>query len=337
MRRGSIASLLGIGVVAGGVAAAVALAIPWMPVSASKEAGRIDFVFWFVVTICIVIFAVVAAAILYSVVRFRAAPDDDSDGPPIHGHTGLEIAWTLIPTVLVTAIGIVSAIVLSRDDAIAKNALHIQVIAQQFTWTFKYPDAHGLTSATLVLPNGREAVLDFQSKDVIHAFFVPEFRENMDVVPGLTTTINVTPTRVGTYPVICNELCGLGHATMRSTAQVMTPAAFDKWLQGQSKAVASPNPATAGAAVFKNNGCAACHTLAAASATGKVGPDLDKLPAEAQQAKQPLASFVRTSITDPNAYVAPGYPKNVMPATFGKAIPKQQLDALVSYLINSSK
>jgi mono/diheme cytochrome c family protein len=89
--------------------------------------------------------------------------------------------------------------------------------------------------------------------------------------------------------------------------------------------------------VFKNNGCAACHTLAAASATGKVGPDLDKLPAEAQQAKQPLAAFVRTSITDPNAYVAPGYPKNVMPATFGKAIPKQQLDALVTYLINSSK
>jgi len=337
MRRGSIASLLGIGIVAGGIAAAVALAIPWMPISASKEAGRIDFVFWFVVTICIVIFAVVAAAILYSVVRFRAAPDDDSDGPPIHGHTGLEIAWTLIPTVLVTAIGIVSAIVLSRDDAIAKNALRIQVVAQQFTWTFKYPDANGLTSATLMLPKGREAVLDFQSRDVIHAFFVPEFRENMDIVPGLTTTINVTPTRLGTYPVICNELCGLGHATMRSTAQVMTPTAFDTWIKGQSKAVTSPNPGTAGAAVFKNNGCAACHTLAAASATGKVGPDLDKLRSYAQQAKQPLASFVRTSITDPNAYVAPGYPKNVMPATFGKAIPKQQLDALVTYLINSSK
>jgi cytochrome c oxidase subunit 2 len=337
MRRGSIASLLGIGIVAGGVAAAVALAIPWLPVSASKEAGRIDFVFWFVVTICIVIFAVVAAAILYSVVMFRAAPDDDSDGPPIHGHTGLEIAWTIVPTVLVTAIGIVSAIVLSRDDAIAKNALHVDVIAQQFTWTFKYPDANGLTSATLMLPNDRETVLSFQSRDVIHAFFVPEFRENMDIVPGLTTSINVTPTRVGTYPVICNELCGLGHSTMRSTAQVMTPTAFDKWLKGQSKAVTSPNAGTAGAAVFKNNGCAACHTLTAASATGKIGPDLDKLPAEAQQAKQPLASFVRTSITDPNAYIQPGFPKNVMPQTFGKAIPKQQLDALVTYLINSSK
>src|SRR5487761_782655 len=126
MRRGSIASLLGIGIVSGGIAAAVALAVPWLPVSASKEAGRIDFVFWFVVTICIVIFAVVSAAILYSIIVFRAAPDDDSDGPPIHGHTGLEIAWTIVP---------------SRDDAIAKNAMNVNVIAQQFEWTFSYPDA----------------------------------------------------------------------------------------------------------------------------------------------------------------------------------------------------
>jgi cytochrome c oxidase subunit 2 len=335
MRRGSIASLLGIGVVAGGVAAAVALAVPWLPVSASKEAGRIDFEFWFVITICIVIFAVVVAVILYSVVRFRAAPDDDSDGPPIHGNTRLEIAWTIIPTVLVTAIGITSAIVLSRDDALAKNTLRIDVVAQQFTWTFKYPG--GLTSATLSLPKGREAQLRFHSKDVIHAFFVPQFRENQDIVPGLTTTINVTPTRVGTYPVICNELCGLGHSTMRSTAVVMEPAAFDKWLKGQSKAVTSPNPGTAGAAIFKNNGCGACHTFTAAGATGKVGPDLNKLPIEAQQARQPLSAFVRTSIIDPNAYIQAGYPKNVMPQTFGKALSKQQLDSLVTYLITSNK
>jgi cytochrome c oxidase subunit 2 len=335
MRRGSIASLIGIGVVAGGVAAAVALAIPWLPVSASKEAGRIDFEFWFVITICIVIFAVVAAAILYSVIRFRVAPDDDSDGPPIHGHTGLEIAWTIVPTVLVTAIGITSAIVLSRDDALAKNALRVDVVAQQFTWTFKYPN--GLTSATLMLPNGRETQLRFQSLDVIHAFFVPEFRENEDIVPGLKTTINVTPTRLGTYPVICNELCGLGHSTMRSTAVVMTPAAFARWLKAQGKAVTSPNAGTAGAAVFKNNGCGACHTLTAAGTTGKVGPDLDKLAAEAKQAGQPVQSFAQTSIVDPNAYIQPGYPKNVMPQTFGKALSKQQLDALVSYLINSGK
>jgi len=332
MRRGSIAWLLGIGIVAGGIAAAVALALPWLPVAASREAGRIDFEFWFVVTICIVIFAVVVAAILYSVVAFRAAPDDDSDGPPIHGHTGLEIAWTIVPTLLVTAIGIISAIVLSDNDALAKNTLRVDVIAQQFTWTFKYPDANGLTSATLMLPRGRETQLRFTSKDVIHAFFVPQFRENQDIVPGMTTTLNVTPTRLGTYPVICNELCGLGHATMRSTTVVMTPAAFERWIASQTKAVTSPSTGQAGKAVFTNNGCGACHTLTAAGASGKVGPDLDKLTTYAKQAGQPLQVFIRSSIVTPNAYIQPGYPKNVMPQTFGQAIPKPQLDALVDYL-----
>jgi cytochrome c oxidase subunit II len=116
----------------------------------------------------------------------------------------------------------------------------------------------------------------------------------------------------------------------------MTQAAFDKWLKGQTKATSSPNPSVSGAAVFKNNGCGACHTLTAAGATGKVGPDLDKLTESAQQANQPLEQFVDTSITDPNAYVAPGYPKNVMPQTF-KSLPKDQLGALVQYLIQSSK
>jgi len=338
MRRGSIASLLGIGIVAGGIAAAVALALPWLPTPASREASRIDFEFWFVVTICIVIFAIVAAAILYSVVAFRAAPDDDSDGPPIHGHTGLEIAWTIVPTLLVTAIGISSAIVLSNDDALGKNVLRINVTAQQFEWTFSYPDANNLTSATLMLPKDRSVQLRFTSKDVIHSFWVPEFGQKQDTVPGLHPTLHITPDRLGTYPVICTELCGLGHATMRTTAVVMTPAAFDRWLKGQTKATGSPNAAQAGKAVFTNNGCGACHTLTAAGTSGKVGPDLDKLATYAKQAKQALDAFVRTSIVDPNAYVQPGYPKNVMPQSFGTSIPKQQLDALVTYLTtNGSK
>jgi len=108
---GSIASLVGIGIVAGGIAAAVALALPWLPDPASKEADRIDPLFWFVIVICIVVFAVVIAVMTYSIIHFRAAPDDMSDGPPIHGHTGLEIVWTIIPTILVTVIGIVSAVI----------------------------------------------------------------------------------------------------------------------------------------------------------------------------------------------------------------------------------
>jgi cytochrome c oxidase subunit II len=336
MRRGSILTLLGIGVIAGGVAAAVALLLPWLPTPASREAGRIDFVFWFVITICIVIFAIVAAVLLYSVVRFRAAPDDDSDGPPIHGHTGIEIAWTLIPTLLVTAIGIVSAVVLAQNDAQGSDVLNVEVTAQQFAWTFTYPDAR-ITTSTLRLPKGRSVLLTLHSKDVIHSFWVPEFAQKQDTVPGLTTTLHITPDRLGTFPVICTELCGLGHALMRSQAIVMNPAAFDAWLKQQSQALHSANASVSGGAVFSDNGCGSCHTLAAAGSTGKVGPDLDKLPAEAQQAGKPLQTFVRQSIVDPNAYVAPGYPQNVMPQSFGSSLSQKQLTALVSYLVDSSK
>jgi cytochrome c oxidase subunit II len=335
MRRGPILALLGIGTLAGGIAAAVALLLPWLPPVASTQRARMDEVFWLVVVICIVIFAIVVAALVYSVLRFRAAPDDDSDGPPIHGHTGLEIVWTLVPTALVTAIGIFSAIVLARNDALGSDPLRINVTAQQFAWSFTYPEAKNLTTGTLHLPVNRSVLLTFTSKDVIHSFWVPEFGQKQDTVPGLHPTLHITPNRIGTYPVICTELCGLGHAVMRTTAIVTSRAAFAKWLKGQTAATSSPTPAVSGAAVFKNNPCGSCHTLSAAGSTGTIGPDLDKLAQYAQEAGQPLEQFVRTSIVDPNAYVQKHYPKNVMPPFAN--LPKSQLDALVQYLVQSAK
>src|SRR3954451_20104210 len=138
MRRGSIVALLGIGLVAGGVATAVALIPTWLPVDASREAGRIDFTFWFTIAICLALFAVVGAVMIYSVIKFKAAPDDLEDGPSIHGHTGLEIAWTAIPFVLITAIAIVSGIVLSQNAAqgAPSRVVHIDVQTQQFAWSF---------------------------------------------------------------------------------------------------------------------------------------------------------------------------------------------------------
>ena len=336
MRKGQILSLVGIGVVAGGIATAVAVVPTWLPTRASVEAGRIDDAIWMTIIISIVIFSVVGAVIVYEVIRFRAKPGDDSDGPPVHGHTGLEITWTLIPLGIVTAIAIFSAIVLSRNGNAGVDPLRVDVIAQQYSWTFSYPDAKGLTSSVLRLPKGRSVLLTITSKDVIHSFWVPNFGQKQDAVPGLHPTLHITPDRLGTFPVICVELCGLGHALMRSEAIVMTPASFDSWIKSQQQAVTSPSASVSGAAVFKNNGCAACHTLTAAGATGKVGPDLDKLPQWAAQAKQPLESFVKTSIVDPNAYIQPGFPKNVMPATFA-SLPQAQLNALVQYLISSSK
>jgi cytochrome c oxidase subunit 2 len=238
MRRGSIVALLGLALVAGGVAAAVALVPTWLPVDASRQAGRIDFVFWFVIAICIALFAVVAAAMMYSVIKFRAAPDDLEDGPPIHGHTGLEIAWTAIPFVLVTAIAVVCGIVLSRNDAQGANTLRINVQAQQFAFTFSYPDAGNATSPVLRLPVNRSIELYMRSLDVIHAFFVPEFRENMDIVPGLVTKLHITPDRIGTYTLQCNELCGAGHTVMNTEVIVESQADFNKWI-AQQKAGAS--------------------------------------------------------------------------------------------------
>jgi cytochrome c oxidase subunit 2 len=337
VRRGSIVQLLLFALVAGGVATALAVVPGWLPHPASREAGRIDFVFWFVTVICVAIFAIVAAVIVYSLLKFRVRPDDDSDGEPIHGHTGLEIAWTAVPTVLVIAIAIVSAIVLAKNGHAGSDALRVNVTGQQFAWSFSYPDDGDVTSGVLRLPVNRSVNLYLRSRDtdVIHSFWVPEFSQKQDLLPGMTTHVVITPDRVGSYPVVCTELCGLGHSVMRTTAIVMPPQAFESWVNQQKKALASGG-ANAAKAVFTSNGCASCHTFAPAGATGKTGPDLDKLPTEAKGAGKPLEDFVRESIVDPNAYVAPGYPKNVMPSTFAQ-LPKSQLDALVQYLVQSKK
>jgi cytochrome c oxidase subunit 2 len=234
VRRGSIFQLVVISLLAAGVATALALIPAWLPEEASEEAGRINFVFWFVTAICIGIFAVVAAISVYAVLKFRAAPDDDEDGPPIHGHTGLEIAWTAVPAALVTAIAIVSAVVLARNSDAGANPLRVDVLGQQFAWSFTYPQQNGIKSGHLRLPVGRTVKLHFQARDVIHSFWVPQFGQKQDTVPGLETTLVITPKKTGTFPVVCTELCGLGHALMRTRA-IVTPAAdFERWLSSRT-------------------------------------------------------------------------------------------------------
>jgi cytochrome c oxidase subunit II len=345
VRRGSIVQLVLLGVVFGAAAAAVALLVPWLPDPASNQAHRIDFVFWFVTVICISIFALVAAVIVYALLKFRVRPGDDTDGPPIHGHTGLEIAWTAVPAALVTAISIVSAIVLARNEHLPSASaagsqrdpmapLVVDVIAQQFSWMFKYPAFGDATSSTLRLPVHTPVKLRMHALDVIHSFWVPEFGQKQDAVPGLTPTLAITPDRLGTFPVICTELCGLGHALMRSEAIVMTKQKFGAWTRQQQGGASGAGPSAK--QLFVSNGCDACHTFKPAASHGTVGPDLDKLPQYARQAGQPLEAFIRESIVNPDAYVQPGYPKGVMPGTFS-ALPKDQIDSLVTFLGGGSK
>jgi cytochrome c oxidase subunit 2 len=317
-----------IGVVVGAGVSAIAVFIDWLPAQASEQRERIDFVFWLTTWICVSIFTVVASLILYSVVKFRASPDDDSDGAPIHGHTGIEIVWTAIPFVLVTVIAIASGVALARNDDEGPNGLTVQVTAQQFSWSFRYPN--GVSSATLRLPLDRSAGLELQARDVIHSFWVPQFGQKQDAVPGIVTKVVVTPTRVGTFPVICTELCGLGHSKMRTNAVVMPQAEFDAWLRAPGARMEQPGEA--GPAVFEEQGCGGCHAFEPAGSTGATGPPLDDLEARARGLGREPEEFVRQSIVAPNAVVHPDYQPNVMPQTFSQ-LSDDQLDALVRYLL----
>jgi cytochrome c oxidase subunit II len=231
--RKGVVQLVAIGVVIGVAVTLVAVLFQWLPTSASEEFDRIQDIYWFATVMSIVIFALVSAVVVYSVWKWRVPPDDDAEGPPIHGHTGLEIAWTAVPAILVIALGIVSAFVLSENGEARDDALQVRAIGQQFAWKFQYPEHGEFSSGELVLPVDRQAHFTMEAVDVLHSFWVPNFGQKMDAVPGIETEINVTPTRVGEYEVVCAELCGLGHATMRAKARVVTQAEFDRWIEEQ--------------------------------------------------------------------------------------------------------
>jgi cytochrome c oxidase subunit 2 len=237
--RKGIVQLVAIGVVIAVLSSLVAVLFKWLPTSASEEFDRIQAIYWFATVISIGIFSLVAAVIVYSVWKWRVPLDDDADGPPIHGHTGLEIAWTAVPAVLVIAIGVVSAVVLARNGDAGNRPLEVQAIGQQFTWKFVYSEyddrqtGDPVQTGELVLPVGQEARFTMTAVDVIHSFWVPNFGQKMDAVPGIETEILVTPDRTGEFEVVCTELCGFGHAAMRAKARVVTQAKFDQWLEEQ--------------------------------------------------------------------------------------------------------
>jgi cytochrome c oxidase subunit 2 len=316
-----------VGAAVGVALALVAVLIPWLPPADSAEALKIDNVYWFVTIICIVIFALVAGVSLFAVWKFRAPPDDMDDGLPIHGHTGLEVVWTAVPAALVTAITIYSGVVLNQIDTVPANHRVVEVTGQQFAWSFHYPDSK-VTSGVLALPIGQTTELKLQAKDVIHSFWVPEWRMKEDAVPGITTDVLVTPTKEGTFTVICTELCGLGHALMRAQALVLSQADFEKWVADE-KAKAAASGSAAGKTLFTQQ-CGSCHRLADAGTEGEVGPDLDKVLVGKN------ADFIHESIVNPNAEIAPGFQPNVMPGTFGESLTDAQLESLVDYLVKTA-
>jgi len=329
-----VGRMIGIGILASLVGIAITLWMDWFPESASTSANKIDNLYDVLLICSVPVFVLVMTVAIYSVVRFRAKPGDLGDGPPIHGNTRLEIIWVTIPFIMVTALAIYGWVTLTDIEAKQPNEMVVNVTGQQFTWTFQYP-SEKLESKELVLPVNRPIEFKIRSKDVIHSFWVPQFRLKSDAVPGLTTKIRVTPNKAGNYEVVCAELCGLGHSTMRQFVRVLPAAEFQTWVSDQKKAASGGAAGGGGKAaapnaeqLFTSAGCSGCHTLAAAGATAKVGPNLGKLG-------KVDAKFLRTSIVDPNADVTKGYKPNIMPQDFATKLSKEELDALVKYLLES--
>jgi cytochrome c oxidase subunit II len=323
-----------VGVAVGAALAIVAVFIPWLPDAASEQADIIDSVYWVVTIICVVVFAVVAGVSAYAVYKFRAPPGDTDDGSPIHGHTGLEIVWTLVPTILVTGIAVYSGVALAQAEDLPDDHSVIQVTGEQFAWTFTYPDVEvegdrPLTTGELVVPIDQTIRFEITSKDVIHSFWVPEWRMKQDAVEGITTHTTVTPTQLGTFPVVCTELCGLGHALMRSRARVLSRSDFEAWVEEQQR-LAREGGAVQGKELFTQQ-CGNCHALADAGTEGEVGPNLD----EALQGAD--AEFIMESIVDPSAEIAEGFQDGVMPANYGEIFTDPQLEGLVEYLQEATR
>jgi cytochrome c oxidase subunit 2 len=336
----SMARMAIVGTIVSALGIALALTIHWFPVAASTQAKPIDTLWDVILILSVPIFVFVQTYVLFAVWKFRMRPGEEQlDGPPIHGNTRLEVIWTAIPATLLVALCTYAYVVLTDIEQAKANTFKVRVVGEQFAWTFFYPNGRGgeVASPQLYLPVDQPIEFTLQSKDVVHDFWVPAFRIKKDAVPGIDTSYRVTTKRIGDFPVVCAELCGLGHAVMRSDARVVSRPQFNRWLQhlrsGRLPAAGAgaPAPAAGGAAVsakqvFNTAGCSGCHTLAEVSAHGTVGPNLDK------GLKGKSAAYIRQSIVDPNAVITPGYSAGIMPQNFKDTLPPAQLNALVSYL-----
>lgn len=220
---------------------AVMLSVNWNGQEASTAAAKIDDLLNVMIVVSSLVFSLVIVALFYALWKFKAKPGDESDGEPIHGNTRLEIAWTLIPTIIVLFGGAYSWKVLDEIEKPAKDSLTVEVFSQQFAWSFGYPENGRVWSqGELHVPVNRQVQFKMHAQDVIHSFWVPEWRIKKDNVPGITTTAIITPDKVGTYQLVCTELCGFGHAAMRAKVVVEPPAQFQKWVSELKEKVPQP-------------------------------------------------------------------------------------------------
>jgi len=285
--------------------------------------------------ICAAVFLIVASLLAYAVIRFGYREGDSRSEPAqVYGSNQVEIAWTVIPILIVFALTMATARVTSavQDHHIPKDAVNVTVIAHQWWWEFRYTDLKFSTANELHVPLSSMAqpkltYLTLKSADVAHGFWVPQLAGKTDVIPNRTNNMWIDPKELGVFLGNCSEYCGTQHANMELRVVVETPEDFGKWVSAQQARAAAPESADNQQA-FLASACIACHAVNGTRARGQMGPDLTHLMSRQTIAatETPLnASTLRDWIENPQK-LKPG---NKMPTI---KLSAGQLDQVVAYL-----
>jgi cytochrome c oxidase subunit 2 len=310
-----------------------------LPTAASAQAEPIDQLFHLEFKVIAFLFSLIVVFMLYSIIVFRRKRGDTTDAEHIEGSTNLEVAWTVAPLATVLVFAYLGGSALAATVAPAPKPLRVEVIGKQWNWSFVYPD-YGVISDKLYLPVDKQAVLLLRSDDVIHSFWVPEFRVKQDALPGgqdFVRELRVTPTQLGEFKVRCAELCGAQHTYMESPVLVVAQTDFDAWLT--KEAGLSDDPVERGQKWSTTFGCASCHSIDGTKIVGPSWKDLCEGQATlADGSVIPVdENYLRESILNPNAKIVQGFAAGIMPQQFidpvsKKPITDQQISDIIAYM-----
>jgi cytochrome c oxidase subunit 2 len=306
-----------------------------MPVQASTQAVDIDWMWNLELIAMSFLFALIVVPLVYSLIVFRRRKGDTTDAEHMEGNTKLEITWTVIPLFIVMAYAYLGAINLAATRRVDPEAMVVKVTGLQWSWTFEYPPVNGLAviSDELHLPVGKQVLLRMTSNDVIHSFWVPEFRVKQDLVPGRITELRITPTLEGNYMVRCAELCGTSHAYMEKPVFVTSQADYDAWLSEQLVLAekASQTPEGRGQALVAANGCTACHSINGSPGIGPTWFGLFGRQEELTDGSVVTADdeYIHESIAAPQEKIVAGFENQLMP-TYG--FTDEQIADIIAYI-----
>ena len=325
----------------GGAAAAFAdAARPLSPTNifapASTPAKSIFGLSLFVLAVTGAIFTVVFSLLLYSVVRFRKRTTDDGREPPqVYGSNQVELAWTIIPILIVVALFVATARVIAvvQRTPPPSNAIEVIAIGHQFWWEYRYPALGIVTANELHVPVSDPAhpaptFIKLLSADTDHSFWVPRLGGKTDLIPNHPNSMWIDPQETGVYLGQCAQYCGTQHAKMLLRVYVQSKEEFDRWIQLQRHPAFLDDAVSQGQRIFETTACINCHTVSGTVANGRFGPDLTHLMSRdtiAAGAALNTPENLRLWIQNPNA-IKPG---SLMPAM---ELNDQELDALTAYL-----